>query len=135
MIGSLFTLSAIIGATTVLAPPLIADELTSAPTDLNPIADELTTAPAPAPAEERPEVVRDIVFPVAGEPSFWDDWHAPRDNGERLHLGNDIASPKLTPALAAVDGTVSRLGSQSSGRAGNYVVITDSEGWSMRTSI
>ena len=120
-------MSAIIGASAALAPPSIADELTTAPADIRLIADELTTAPVPA--EDEPAVVRNIVFPVAGEPSFWDDWHAPRDNGERLHLGNDIAAPKLTPALAAVDGRVSRLSSDSEGRAGNYLVITDGEGW------
>jgi len=76
-----------------------------------------------------PTIVRDIVFPVAGTPSFWNDWHAPRDNGTRLHLGNDIAAPKLTPALAATDATVLRTGSNSEGTAGNFVVLVDSEGW------
>jgi len=82
------------------------------------------------PATDRgPTVVRDIVFPVSGTPSFWNDWHAPRDNGTRLHLGNDIAAPKLTPALAATDATVLRTGSAAEGTAGNFVVLVDSEGW------
>jgi len=86
------------------------------------------TAPDPTPVES-PVVVRNIVFPVSGTPSFWNGWYQPRDNGTRLHLGNDIAAPKLTPALAATDATVLRSGSSDEGTAGNFVVLIDSEGW------
>ena len=51
-------------------------------------------------------MVRSMVFPVVGQAGFWNDWHAPRDNGERLHLGTDILAPKLTSVLAVVDGVL-----------------------------
>lgn len=74
------------------------------------------------------EVIKEIVFPVAGVVGFWNDWHQPRDAGTRLHLGTDIAAPKLTPVLAAVSGTIARIGPDG-GRAGNYLVLIDAEGW------
>ncbi len=73
-------------------------------------------------------VIKVIVFPVAGVTGFWNDWHQPRDNGSRLHLGTDIAAPKLTPVLAAVSGTITRIGPDR-GRAGNYLVLVDEDGW------
>lgn len=51
--------------------------------------------------------VKDIVFPVQGQYSFRDDFQEPRDGGAREHLGIDIIADKMTPLLAAVDGTIS----------------------------
>ncbi|HMK25383.1 MAG TPA: M23 family metallopeptidase [Chitinophagaceae bacterium] len=49
-------------------------------------------------------------FPVAGNKariaSVWGD---SRDNGERKHEGIDIMAAKLTPAIAAADGTISSV--------------------------
>ncbi len=49
-------------------------------------------------------------FPVAGSKarvgSVWGD---SRDNGQRSHEGIDIFAPKLTPAIAAADGTISSV--------------------------
>src|SRR5205085_7428384 len=46
-------------------------------------------------------------FPVSGKKanigSFWGD---NRDGGKRLHEGIDIFAPKLTPAVAAENGSV-----------------------------
>lgn len=46
-----------------------------------------------------------MFFPIAGARSgFEDSWGAPRD-GHR-HIGQDLFAPKLTPLVAAFDGTV-----------------------------
>ncbi len=51
-----------------------------------------------------------LSFPVAGTKaktgSFWGD---ARDAGKRLHEGIDIFAPKLTPAIAAADGYVTKV--------------------------
>jgi len=46
-----------------------------------------------------------IVFPVAGENHFTDTYDAPRGGG-RLHEATDIMADKMTPVVAAADGTV-----------------------------
>lgn len=44
--------------------------------------------------------------PVAGPHYVTNSFGAPRGGGTRRHQGNDIMSPKGTPVVAAVDGTV-----------------------------
>jgi murein DD-endopeptidase MepM/ murein hydrolase activator NlpD len=52
-----------------------------------------------------------LSFPVssAGKPSIGSFWGDGRDNGSRRHEGIDIFAPKLTPAIAAANGTVSSV--------------------------
>jgi murein DD-endopeptidase MepM/ murein hydrolase activator NlpD len=57
------------------------------------------------------------VFPVAGKCGFVDSWMAPRSGGRR-HEGVDIISPRGTPVVAAVDGTITRQGFDSPGSLG-----------------
>ena len=85
---------------------------------------------APTGAEAAMPPIREITFPVE-DPGAWygADWHAPRGGGTRLHLGTDIFAPKLTPLLAARAGVISRGRLDASGISGNYIAITDSEGW------
>lgn len=55
------------------------------------------------------QVVRPITFPVQGVYSFRDDWHEPRGNGTRLHIGNDIIAAKMVPLVAVADGYINYL--------------------------
>lgn len=47
----------------------------------------------------------DWLCPVQGPTSFTNDWQMPRSGGRR-HQGNDILSPRGTPVVASVSGSV-----------------------------
>jgi hypothetical protein len=67
-----------------------------------------------------------LVFPVEGPHSFTDDFGAPRSEG-RLHQGTDVFADKMTPVVAAADGTVLRTSIGQ--RAGRYIVLKHADGW------
>lgn len=66
-----------------------------------------------------------LAFPVEGRNSkqISSFWGANRDAGRRSHEGVDIFAPRGTPALAAIDGYVSRVG--TNGLGGNVVFLSD----------
>ena len=67
-----------------------------------------------------------LLFPVAGDHSYVDTFGAPRSGG-RTHKGTDIFAAKLTPVVAAADGTVIRI---AIGKlAGRYIVVLHDDGW------
>lgn len=74
-------------------------------------------------------ITRDPVlsFPVKGRTSqqISSYFGVPRDGGRRRHEGIDIFAPKGTPALASVNGVISRVGVSELG--GNVVFLTDNE--------
>jgi len=66
-----------------------------------------------------------LAFPVEGLDSkqISSFWGANRDGGQRSHEGVDIFAPRGTPALAAIDGFVSQVG--TNGLGGNVVFLSD----------
>jgi len=64
----------------------------------------------PASADE----VYPIVFPVVGPNQFTDTYDAPRGGG-RLHEATDIMADKMTPVVAAADGTIGWVSSTCCG--------------------
>jgi murein DD-endopeptidase MepM/ murein hydrolase activator NlpD len=68
----------------------------------------------------------EMIIPVKGSqrPKIEDSFDAPRDGGRR-HDAIDILAPRGTPILAAVGGTIMRVGSNALG--GNTVWIVDAE--------
>ena len=75
------------------------------------------TAAAAAPTAGRPTGViasGNWVCPVQGPRSFSNDWGQPRSGGRR-HQGNDILSPRGTPVVASVGGTVKHHNSSLGG--------------------
>lgn len=87
------------------------------------------TAPPPPPTTTTvPGVVRDLTFPVDGKVTFADTFGAPRSGG-RTHQGTDLMGAKMTPLVAAADGTVTALRHDSTGLSGNSLTITDADGW------
>ncbi|MEZ0483779.1 peptidoglycan DD-metalloendopeptidase family protein [Fibrella aquatica] len=74
-------------------------------------------------------VTRDPVlsFPVKGRTSrqISSYFGVARDGGRRRHEGIDIFAPRGTPAVASVDGVISRVGVNELG--GNVVFLTDND--------
>lgn len=68
-----------------------------------------------------------MVFPTAGRVNWSDSFLASRGGGKRRHQGQDLMSPKLTPAVACFDGTVF-IGT-GGGNAGNTITIEGDNGW------
>ena len=67
-----------------------------------------------------------LVFPVAGDHNYVDTFGAPRSGG-RAHRGTDVFAAKLTPVVAAADGTVLKV---AVGKlAGRYIVIQHDDHW------
>lgn len=66
-----------------------------------------------------------LAFPVEGRNSsqISSFWGANRDGGKRSHEGVDIFAARGTPALAAIDGYVSRVG--TNGLGGNVVFLSN----------
>ena len=67
------------------------------------------------------------VFPVNGPNSFINDWGFARSGG-RTHKGTDIMSPRGTPVVAVVSGTVSRATRTDSGLGGITIWFNGSDG-------
>jgi murein DD-endopeptidase MepM/ murein hydrolase activator NlpD len=68
-----------------------------------------------------------FVFPVDGPHSYIDTFGAPRSGG-RTHKGCDIMSPKGTPAVACVSGTILRTNPTDSGLGGISVTLRGKNG-------
>jgi hypothetical protein len=93
----------------------------------------------PAHAEDESPVLPDpaqyvppfrVIVPLEGSRSLYDSFGAIRDGGIRLHLGNDISAPHMTPVLAAADGMVSKIGVGH--QPGLYVEVRHAGGWTTR---
>lgn len=98
---------------------------------------EASTGAAPASGENSlgaiaPDRISDapvivpMVFPVVGPVSWQDTFLASRGGGTRRHRGQDILAPKMTPVVAAFDGTV-----RPRARNGHYLLtLVGDHGWS-----
>lgn len=93
----------------------------------------MSCTPAYAPLGRRPAATgaaeRNIVFPVAREIAFRDDFGDARGGGTRSHAGQDLMAPKMTPLVATTDGRIKWLRWSNAGNAGNMLVLADEEGW------
>lgn len=65
-----------------------------------------------------------LICPIEGPVSFVDSWHAPRPGG-RLHEGVDLMSPRGTPNVAVVSGSITQ---KAGGTSGNGVYLSGDNG-------
>ncbi len=75
-----------------------------------------------------PQQVRPITLPIAASAVsdvHWSDTFGAARSGGRSHVGVDMLGPKMTPLIAAADGTITWMRSNGN----NMLVITDSDGW------
>ena len=84
-------------------------------------------AQEPPPVEEPPPIYQ-LVFPVVGEVHYTDTFGAPRSGG-RTHAGIDILADKLTPVVAAADGTIGWMDAEQGGDCCAMALEHD-DGWS-----
>lgn len=69
-------------------------------------------------------VVGGLVCPIAGPRAFSNDWQAARPGGTR-HEGTDIFSPRGTPNVAVVSGTITQ---KYGSRQGNGIQLSGDDG-------
>ena len=72
---------------------------------------------------------RHIVFPVQEHVDYTDTFGDCRDGCTRRHLGNDLIGQRLFHEVSTVDGTVTWMVQDASGTGGNWLEITDADGW------
>ena len=82
------------------------------------------------PTRAQDPVIYPMVFPVAGEHRFSEDFGDPRSGG-RSHEGTDILAEKLTPVVAVADGTVRWLFDERGGDCCAISILHD-DGWRSR---
>lgn len=99
--------------------------------DEKPVAarEEVVLTDHKKPASLSPVTEDRILFPVEGRSrkhviSFFGD---PRQGGARLHQGVDIAAPRGTRVLAALDGVIERV--KTGGAGGKQVWLKADNGW------
>lgn len=92
------------------------------------------TATHAAVAADAQTRMREILFPVVGPNTSGDTFGACRSGCARGHEGTDIMAAKLTPIVAVRDAKVTGLETTAApdGSQGNYIFITDDEGWTYR---
>lgn len=73
-------------------------------------------------------VVVPLVFPVIGATSYTDTFLSCRSGCARKHMGQDLMGPKMSPLVAACDGTVVSLKRETTVGQGNYLVIACDHG-------
>lgn len=66
-----------------------------------------------------------MILPLAGPLDVLSVFGAERDDGERVHMGVDLAAPRLMPVLAVKDGVVTRIN-----RSSVSVFLRHDDGWS-----
>jgi murein DD-endopeptidase MepM/ murein hydrolase activator NlpD len=81
-------------------------------------------------AQQTRSAVYRLVFPVDGDHRFSRDFGDPR-GGERSHEGVDILAAKMTPVVAAADGTVRYMANERGGDCCAVFVVHD-DGWRSR---
>lgn len=87
--------------------------------------DRILAAIAAQSGGKHPPGPNGMVFPVRGNHYYSNTWGAPRSGG-RHHMGTDVMSPKGTPVVAVVSGTVRPHWNSLGGKS---ITLTGDNGW------
>ncbi|NNE94854.1 MAG: M23 family metallopeptidase, partial [Acidimicrobiales bacterium] len=82
--------------------------------------------PSPSAAVTAPQITLPVAVDHLDSVHWTDTWGAPRSGG-RIHVGVDMIGPKMTPLVAAADGTITWMRHDTS--RGNIIYLTDDAGW------
>ena len=91
-------------------------------------------APIPVPAPPPPPPLRycsyryQMLWPVLGGGAVGSSFGADRDGGTRLHAGNDIMAPKMTPVVAVANGTIRSVHNAPGDCC--WLILAHDDGWS-----
>lgn len=75
------------------------------------------------------EVTVPLIFPAIGKVSWSDSFLASRGGGTRRHHGQDLMAKKMTPVVAAFDGTVNFTRGRDRGNAGIMLTLEGDNGY------
>ncbi len=120
-------LPAPVEASAMCPPVTIEDFVASQAPDTTQPPDTTTSTTVPPPPCDTP-FVYPMLFPLLGGGAIGSPFGAPRDGGNRLHLGTDVFAPQLQPVVAIADGTVTRIGGDE-GISGYRVFVRHDDGW------
>lgn len=90
--------------------------------------DGSVTVVPPAPRVAHCSYVYRLMWPIVGGGSVGSSFGADRDGGTRWHAGNDLMAPKMTPVVAAQDGTIKSIHRDRGDCC--WIVIAHNDGWS-----
>ena len=145
---SLFLAGFVAATSLVMSPAQAACQSTvgrpvaPAPTSSTPVetpVDPVATTPVdpaavPAPVPAPPVAPRycsyrySMQWPVLGGGAVGSSFGVERDGGSRLHAGNDIMAPKMTPVVAVANGTITSVNRNPGDCC--WLILTHDDGWS-----
>lgn len=108
--------------------PAPTDPGATVPSDTVPAETTTTAPPAPAPAPRYCSYSYRMQWPVLGGGAIGSTFGADRDGGTRLHAGNDIMAPKMTPVVAVRNGTISSVHDNRGDCC--WLILAHDDGWS-----
>ena len=114
--------------TTVPETTTTVPETTTVPPTTTTVPPTTTTSPRTVVKRGSCFVYR-MTYPIVGESANVSPFGAPRDGGARLHAGNDLTAPRMSPVVAVRSGLVEKI-EYGGYLSGTSIRIRHDDGWS-----